>query len=96
MNKDDEKLNDYFDSNYNELSIYTFDELISSIIAMFNPAFQYLFDEIYDFAGEYRLENILKYIYDNYKENQVLIFTCSNREKEIMDKLDMEYNLVEL
>jgi len=55
-----------------------------------------ILDEAFAYFDNERLENILKYIYENYKENQVLIFTCSNREKEIMDRLNMEYNLVEL
>ena len=53
---DDNKLNDYYWSHYNEMSIYSFDELISSIIAMFNPSFQYLFDEIYTKPGEYSVD----------------------------------------
>ena len=55
-----------------------------------------ILDEAFAYYDNERLENILKFINDNYKENQVLIFTCSNREKEILDKLNIEYNFVEL
>ena len=33
--------------------VLSFEELVSSIIAMFNPLFQYLFDEVYTKPGEY-------------------------------------------
>ena len=55
-----------------------------------------ILDEAFAFFDNERLENILRFIVDNYKENQVIIFTCSNREKEILDKLNVEYNLVNL
>ena len=43
-----------------------------------------------------RLEVVSSYINDNYKNNQIIIFTCSNREKEILGKANIEYNLVRL
>ena len=30
------------------------------------------------------------------KEKQIIIFTCSNREKEILEELNIKYNSVEL
>ena len=32
----------------------------------------------------------------NFKENQIIIFTCSNREKEALNKMGIEYNYIEL
>ena len=43
-----------------------------------------------------RLENILKFLSDELGNHQLIIFTCTNREKNILDKIDVSYNLVEL
>lgn len=90
---------EYIDSN--RLSIGTIDQLylslrLSAMNEISEEKMPMILDEVFAYFDNERLENILKYIYENYKENQVLIFTCSDREKEIMDKLGMEYNLVEL
>ena len=55
-----------------------------------------ILDEAFAFYDDERLKNILEFINDNFKENQIIIFTCSNREKEIFNELNIEYNLVEL
>lgn len=85
----------------NNLSIGTIDQLylslrLSAMNEISGEKMPIILDESFAYFDSERLENILKFIYENYKENQILIFTCSNREKEIMDKLDMEYNFVEL
>jgi len=90
---------EYIDCN--RLSIGTIDQLylslrLSAMNEISEEKMPIMLDESFAYFDNERLENILKYIYENYKENQVLIFTCSNREKEIMDRLGMEYNLVEL
>lgn len=90
---------EYIDCN--RLSIGTIDQLylslrLSAMNEISEEKMPIILDESFAYFDNERLENILKYIYENYKENQVLIFTCSNREKEIMDRLGMEYNLVEL
>ena len=90
---------EYIDCN--RLSIGTIDQLylslrLSAMNEISEEKMPIILDESFAYYDNERLENILKYIYENYKENQVLIFTCSNREKEIMDKLNMEYNFVEL
>ena len=43
-----------------------------------------------------RLENILKYLVSEYNNKQVIIFTCTKREIEILEKLQIKYNLIEL
>ena len=43
-----------------------------------------------------RLKNVLKYILDKFKKRQIIIFTCTNREKEILDNLETKYNLINL
>ena len=90
---------EYIDCN--RLSIGTIDQLylslrLSSMNEISKEKMPIILDETFAYFDNERLENILKFINENYKENQVLIFTCSNREKDIMDKLDIEYNFVEL
>ena len=90
---------EYIDCN--RLSIGTIDQLylslrLSAMNEISEEKMPIVLDESFAYYDNERLENILKYIYENYQDNQILIFTCSNREKEIMDKLNIEYNLVEL
>lgn len=55
-----------------------------------------ILDEAFVYFDNERLRNILKYINENYKENQVIIFTCSNREIEALEDLSVKYNLINL
>ena len=90
---------EYIDCN--RLSIGTIDQLylslrLSAMNEISEEKMPIILDESFAYFDDERLENILKYIYQSYKENQILIFTCSTREKEIMDRLEMQYNLIEL
>ena len=90
---------EYIDCN--KLSIGTVDQLylslrLSAMNEITEEKMPIILDEVFAYFDNERLENALKFINENYKENQVLIFTCSNREKEIMDKLGIKYNFVEL
>ena len=55
-----------------------------------------ILDESFAYFDEERLENILKYINTNFKNHQVMILTCTNREKNILNKNLIEYNYYEL
>ena len=55
-----------------------------------------ILDEAFAYYDEERLKNILTYISKEYENNQVIIFTCTNREVEILDKENIKYNLVNL
>ena len=43
-----------------------------------------------------RLKSMLRYLELNYNDNQIILFTCSNREKEALDELGIRYNLINL
>lgn len=43
-----------------------------------------------------RLKNVLELLIDLSKERQIILFTCHKREKEILDNLDVKYNLIKL
>lgn len=55
-----------------------------------------ILDEAFAYYDDKRLNNILYYINEEFKDNQIIILTCTNREKEILDKLNIEYNLIEM
>ena len=87
--------------NCNNLSIGTIDQLylslrLSSIQEISEEKMPIVLDESFAYFDNERLKNILEYLNEYYKDNQIIIFTCSNREKEILDKLNIEYNLINL
>ena len=87
--------------NSNNLSIGTIDQLYLSLrLSVMNEIstekMSIILDESFAFYDNERLENIIKFINENYTENQILIFTCSNREKDILEKLNIKYNFIEL
>ena len=55
-----------------------------------------ILDEAFAYYDEHRLRNVLKYINEKYKNNQIIIFTCTNREIEILDKENIKYNLISI
>ncbi len=84
----------------NKLSIGTIDQLylslrLSAMQEITEETIPIILDESFAYFDNERLENIIKYLDSNYN-NQIIIFTCTNREKEILNKLHIEYNLIEL
>lgn len=55
-----------------------------------------ILDEAFAYYDEERLENILKYLSSEYRDNQIIIFTCTNREKQMLNKLNIKYQNIEL
>jgi len=55
-----------------------------------------ILDDCFIQYDDKRLENILKYIDKACRDMQILLFTCQNREKEILDRLNLKYNLIAL
>ena len=55
-----------------------------------------ILDEAFAYYDDERLENILKYINTEFSNSQIIIFTCTNREKDILNKLKIHYNNIEL
>ena len=87
--------------NANLLSVGTIDQLYLALrLAIANEVAKeklpIILDEAFAYYDEERLENILSYLNSNFKENQIIIFTCSKREKEIMEKLNLDFNYIEL
>lgn len=87
--------------NCNRLSIGTIDQLylslrLSAMQQISEENMPIILDESFAYYDDERLTNVLDFINHNYKDNQLIIFTCSDREKQIMEKLSIEYNLIEL
>ena len=83
------------------LSIGTIDQLylslrLSMIDDLSTEKMPIILDEAFAYYDDERLQNILKFLNENMKEHQVIIFTCTKREQEILNKLDIQYNLVEI
>ena len=83
------------------LSIGTIDELylslrLSMAEEISEETMAIILDEAFAYFDDYRLENALKFLIEELKENQIILFTCTKREEEILDKLNIKYNLVEL
>ena len=83
------------------LSIGTIDQMylalrISSLKTISKENMPIILDEAFVYFDDERLKNILEFMYKNYKDKQIIIFTCSDREKNILDNLKFQYNLIEL
>lgn len=85
----------------NRLSVGTIDQLylslrLSAFRQITNESIPIILDESFAYYDNERLKNILKYLSDNFKDNQILIFTCTNREKEMLESMKIKYNLIAL
>jgi len=85
----------------NKLSVGTIDQLylslrLSAIEEITEEKMPIILDETFAYYDTERLTNILKHIHEKYKENQMIIFTCSNREKEILEKESIKYTYINL
>lgn len=83
------------------LSVGTIDQMylslrLSVLAEISNEVMPIILDEVFAYFDDERLSNILKYIESNFKNNQVIIFTCSNREVKVLESLKIEYNLINL
>lgn len=54
-----------------------------------------ILDEVFAYYDDERIKNILKFL-EKQKERQIIIFSCTNREKEILEKLNIEVNYIEI
>lgn len=84
-----------------KLSVGTIEQLYLSlrfgaIKELSEESMPIILDEAFAYYDEERLKNILTYISKEYENNQIIIFTCTNREVEILEKENIKYNLVNL
>ena len=92
------------DGNYvsaERLSIGTIDQLYLSLrLAMLdeisNEKVPIILDEVFAYFDINRLKNILKYLSLEYSDRQIIILTCTNREKDILDEEKIRYNFIKM
>lgn len=85
----------------NRLSIGTIDQLYLSLrLAMVEELSEekmpIILDEAFAYYDKERLKNILQSIANRFNEHQIIIFTCTNREKEILEELKIKFNAIEI
>lgn len=85
----------------NRLSTGTIDQMylalrLSALSEISNEKMPIILDETFAYFDDERLCNILQYIKEEYSEYQILIFTCSDREKEALDKVGIKYNICKM
>ena len=103
--KDDEGLKVEIDNgNFvpaSRLSVGTIDQMylslrLSALEEISEETLPIILDEAFAYFDNERLKSMLRYLSLNYSDNQIILFTCSNREKEALDELDIRYNLIKL
>ena len=85
----------------NRLSIGTVDQLylslrLSMVEDLSKEKMPIILDEAFAYYDTQRLENILKYLANKYQDRQIIIFTCTEREKNILEQLKIQYNYIHL
>ncbi len=83
------------------LSVGTIDQLYLSLrLAMVENLSEekmpIILDETFAYYDTERLENILRYISERFFDHQVMIFTCTHRERDLLEELNLAFNLVEM
>lgn len=83
------------------LSIGTIDQLYLSLrlgagAEISKEKLPIILDETFAYWDNVRLENILKYINEEFKDRQIILFTCTNREMEMLERLSINYEKIEL
>lgn len=61
-----------------------------------NETMPIILDETFAYYDEERLKNILTYLHTEFANSQIIIFTCTNREREILNKLKIKYQNIEI
>ena len=87
--------------NAENLSVGTIDQLylslrLATIKEITKENMPIILDEAFAYYDAERLKNILEYLSKEYNQKQIIIFTCTNREEDILKQLNVNYNKVEL
>ncbi len=85
----------------NKLSIGTIDQMylslrLSMIDELSEEKMPIFLDESFAYFDSDRLKNILQFLAENYADRQVLIFTCTDREKSLLMKLEVPFQFIEM
>ncbi len=82
-----------------KLSIGTMDQMYlgfrMAIADKYNEA-PFFIDEAFAFCDDARLKNILRTLSEIAQTRQIILFSCSQREKQLLESMQVEYNLIEM
>ena len=83
------------------LSVGTIDQLYLSLrLSMLDEISKenmpIILDESFAYYDEERLANILRFLAENAKQHQVIILTCTKREQELLEKMQIPYHITNL
>ena len=83
------------------LSVGTIDQLYLSLrLSMLDEISKenmpIILDEAFAYYDEERLANILRFLAENAKQHQVIILTCTKREQELLEKMQIPYHITNL
>lgn len=82
-----------------KLSVGTIDQIYLGFrLAILNKLsnIPIILDETFAYYDDERLKNVLQTLEKIAEEKQVIIFTCGEREKEILETLKIKYNLIRM
>lgn len=51
-----------------------------------------ILDETFAYFDKTRLSNVLQFLNENYKNKQIIILTCTEREMENLKEISVDYN----
>lgn len=84
----------------NKLSIGTIDQIYLgfrlAMINNLNKNLPIIFDENFVYFDEERLENIMNVLKKIAENSQIIILSCANREKVLLEKNDIRFNYIEI
>ncbi len=84
-----------------KLSVGTIDQLylslrLSMVEELSEEKMPIILDEAFAYYDTQRLKNILNYLANKYRDRQIILFTCTQREKEILNAFNISYHLIDL
>lgn len=74
---------------YLSLRLATIDEIS-------NEKLPIILDETFAYFDKTRLKNVLEFLHKKCENRQIFIFTCSKREQEVLDELNLKYRFIEM
>ena len=84
-----------------KLSVGTIDQLylslrLSMVEELSEENMPIILDEVFAYYDDERLKNTLLFLNEKCNNHQILIFSCTNREKEMLEELKLEFNIINL
>ncbi len=84
-----------------KLSVGTIDQLylslrLSMVEELSEEKMPIILDEVFAYYDDERLKNALVFLNEKCKNHQILIFSCTNREKEMLEELQLKFNIINL